>query len=135
MPNQTLTLIDAQASTPVDVSVEAPRLYVSAQQLEAATGWSTKPEGFCRGDVCVPAGDAVSGGRVDLGEFARRLGRPLVVDLPASAISLGAAATDRSDALQSLEAPDFTLPDLTGKLHSLSQSRGKKVLLATYASW
>ena len=28
-----------------------------------------------------------------------------------------------------------TLPDITGKLHSLSDFRGKKVFLATWASW
>ena len=32
-------------------------------------------------------------------------------------------------------APDFTLPDLEGRLHSLSEHRGKKVLLVTWASW
>ena len=32
-------------------------------------------------------------------------------------------------------APDFTLPDLDGKLHSFSELRGKKVFLATWASW
>jgi peroxiredoxin len=37
--------------------------------------------------------------------------------------------------LSSLAAPDFTLPDMNGKLHSLSDFRGKKVLLLTWASW
>ena len=48
---------------------------------------------------------------------------------------LGAAAADRAAALRSLEAPDFTLPDRTGRLHSLSEHRGKKVLLVSWASW
>ena len=30
--------------------------------------------------------------------------------------------------LTSLDAPDFSLPDLDGKMHSLSDYRGKKVL-------
>ena len=33
------------------------------------------------------------------------------------------------------EAPDFTLPDAAGRLHRLSEHRGKKVLLVTWASW
>ena len=33
------------------------------------------------------------------------------------------------------EAPDFTLPDFDGVQHSLSQYRGKKVLIMTWASW
>jgi peroxiredoxin len=32
-------------------------------------------------------------------------------------------------------APDFRLPDLDGKLHSLSDYRGKKVLLYCWSSW
>ena len=48
---------------------------------------------------------------------------------------LGTAAADRAAALRSLEAPDFTLPDRTGRLHSLSEHRGKKVLLVSWASW
>jgi hypothetical protein len=37
--------------------------------------------------------------------------------------------------LASLEAPNFTLPDMAGKTHSLVDFRGKKVLLVTWASW
>jgi hypothetical protein len=48
---------------------------------------------------------------------------------------LGQAARDRSTALASLEAPDFALPDPSGRVHRLSDHRGKKVLLVTWASW
>ena len=34
-----------------------------------------------------------------------------------------------------MNAPDFTLPDRNGKPVKLSQFRGKKVLLLTWASW
>ena len=44
-------------------------------------------------------------------------------------------ARDRARALQSLQAPDFTLPDLDGRMHTLSEHRGRKVLLVTWASW
>ena len=33
------------------------------------------------------------------------------------------------------EAPEFTLPDLEGRLHSLSDHRGVKVFLVAYGSW
>ncbi len=42
---------------------------------------------------------------------------------------------DQREGLSSLQAPDFTLPDMAGKMHSLSDFRGKKVLLVTWASW
>jgi hypothetical protein len=62
-------------------------------------------------------------------------GRPVAVDQAERAGYLGVAAGARAAALASLEAPDFTLPDLDGRLHSLAEHRGKKVLLVAYASW
>ena len=58
MAVQSFTLIDAQAIATVDISVDGSRFWIGAPQLESTTGWSVKPEGFCRGDICVPAGDA-----------------------------------------------------------------------------
>jgi hypothetical protein len=66
---------------------------------------------------------------------AEASGRPVAVDLDARAAYLGVSAAERAKALASLEAPDFTLPDLDGRPHSLSEYRGKKVLLVAYASW
>ena len=137
MALQNFTLInEVHENAPISVSLDQQRLFATSASLESSTGWSVKPEGFCRGPVCVPAGAAVTAdGLVDLTEFAKRMGRPIVVDAAEQAVSLGAAAADRAEALRSLEAPDFTLPDLSGKLHSLSDYRGKKILLAAYASW
>jgi hypothetical protein len=59
----------------------------------------------------------------------------VAVDLDEHAAYLGISAAERAKALASLEAPDFTLPDLDGRPHSLSAQRGKKVLLVAYASW
>jgi len=33
------------------------------------------------------------------------------------------------------QAPDFALPDLADRVHRLSDYRGRKVLLVTWASW
>jgi peroxiredoxin len=44
-------------------------------------------------------------------------------------------AHERARSLAALEAPDFTLPDLAGRPHSLAEHRGEKVLLVAYASW
>ncbi|MBD5634625.1 MAG: redoxin family protein, partial [Candidatus Eremiobacteraeota bacterium] len=76
-----------------------------------------------------------SDGRFNLAAFARYLGQPVVHDDAAEVWLFGEPAHARRDALRSLDAPDFTLPDLDGKLHSLSQFRGKKVLLLSWASW
>ena len=66
---------------------------------------------------------------------AEAAGRPVAVDREERAAYLGVPAAQRAAALASLQAPDFTLPDLSGRPHSLSAQRGKKVLLVAYASW
>ena len=66
---------------------------------------------------------------------AEASGRPVAIDRAERAAYLGVSAAERAKVLSSLEAPDFTLPDLDGRLHTLSAYRGKKVLLVAYASW
>ena len=111
-------------------------LRVSPADAETVTGWTLKPEGMCRDDLCVPlAADARVGGSVDLAAFWRTLGHPVVSDKPGNAWVLGTAAETRVTALAGLDAPDFTLPDLAGVPHRLSDLRGKKVFLTTWASW
>ncbi len=72
---------------------------------------------------------------VDLAKRAEVGGRPVAVDVEERAAYLGVSASERARPLAALEAPDFTLPDLEGRLHSLSDHRGKKVFLVAYASW
>ena len=73
--------------------------------------------------------------QIDLAAFAEQTERALALDLDQRVAFVGVSAAARAAALASLNAPDFTLPDREGKLHSLSDYRGKKVLLAVYASW
>ena len=109
-------------------------LFVSAADAERATGWTLKPEGMCRDEICVPlAASAVRGDRVDLAAFWKKLGAPAVHD--GDVWALGASPEDRSQALAGLQAPDFELPDLAGNPYRLSALRKKKVFLATWASW
>ncbi len=115
-------------------------LWLSAAEAAQATGWELKPEGLCRDDLCIPVpsgkeGDFVDGGNVNLTAFWAHMGKPAVRSKDGAVWSLGEGADQRGESLRSLEAPDFTLPDLDGKLHRLSDHKGKKVLLATWASW
>jgi len=109
-------------------------------ELPGATGWSSKKEGLCRGDVCVPIPpgrehDFLREGQIDAAAVWGHLGKPVVHSDDASVWVLGEAATERASALRSLEAPHLTLPDRSGRMHSLSSHRGKKVLLVSWASW
>ncbi len=133
--SQQYTLIVDQTASPVELVGGSSNVELTVDAFEEATGWSVKPEGFCRDEVCIPAGHAVGDGTVDLEAYAILTGRPIVVNTEERAISLGTAAADRGSELSSLDAPDFTLPDLYGTAHSLSDYRGKKILLAAYASW
>jgi hypothetical protein len=111
-------------------------LWMSAADAEKVTGWTLKPEGMCRDERCVPLpAAAVKGSDVDVEAFWQRLGGPVIASQDGDAWALGAPADERNAALEGLQAPDFTLPDVDGKPRTLSELRGKKVFLATWASW
>ncbi len=132
----TLTLLHDGRTDEIAVADPA-RHTIPADALEATLGWELQPEGLCRGVVCVPVDQSslVREEGLDLGVFADALQRPLVTDEKHAVAALGASHHDRGEALTSLQAPDFTLSDLDGNRHSLSDQRGKKVLLVAYASW
>ena len=115
-------------------------LWLSSTDTASITGWSMKPEGFCKGDVCVPTppgkGDRfVQGGSINVSAFWELMGKPAVRSAESDVWLLGEGASPRNDALLSLQAHDFTLPDLDGNLHSMFDYRAKRILLITWASW
>lgn len=116
---------------------DGDRLWIPAVDLEAATGWTREPQGLCRGDACVALQDGWTDGdgRIDLTAFAGHLNQPVVHDSERAVWAFGASAGQRGEDLRSLQAPDFTLPDLDGEPHSLSDYRGSKVFLYTYGSF
>lgn len=115
-------------------------LWLAREDIERATGWTWKPEGLCQADTCVPlprasAEPIATGGMLDVAAMWRYMGHPVARDTDGATWVLGTGAEQRAQALSSLEAPDFALPDLDGRMHRLSDHRGSKVLLATWASW
>ena len=110
--------------------LDAPELPVG--DFERATGWLFKDEGACRGTVCVPLPQPEATVRLEV--MAERLGMGLVHDPGHGLWVLGpSAVTGR--ALESAEAPDFTLPDLDGRPFRFGSLRGQKVVLVAWASW
>ena len=135
---QPFTILDEARATDVDANVDDGRVLLAPGEVERALGWTLRPEGFCREGTCVPVREDSAVSRdagVDLAAFADLLARPLALDVDESAAAVGASVRERAHALASLQAPDFTLPDLSGRSHSLSDYRGKKVFLAVWASW
>lgn len=132
------TIVEPQQVSRVGARIDRDRVLIAKADVARHLGWERKPEGLCQGDTCIPVSPAAnldSGDDVDLAVLASALRRPLALDVDERAAFLGVSAGDRAAALDSLDAPDFTLPDLDGREHSLSSLRGRKVFLVAWASW
>ncbi len=123
---------------------ESKDLWVTLAELTRATGFAVKPQGVCRAELCFPipkhrkSDFLAQRGKVtwfNLSEFGRLLKQPMTRDERQAAWYFGPRPDTQNAYLESLQAPDFTLPDLQGKMHSFADFRGKKVLLITWASW
>jgi hypothetical protein len=136
--SETFAIIEGGEVAQLDTEIRDGRVLVAPDDLQRGLGWELKPEGLCLDDICVPVppgSDVLADGSIDLAAFAALLRRPLAIDIAERVASLGVGADQRGSALASLDAPDFTLPDLEGRMHSLSEHRGEKVFLVAYASW
>jgi AhpC/TSA family len=134
----TFTLIDAERAVPIEARVTGGQVRLQAASLKDALGWEYHDGQLCSDAMCIPIAEEralLHDGGIDLQAFARALDRPLALDVEERAAYLGASARERAQALASQHAPDFTLPDLDGREHSLSAQRGKKILLVAWASW
>ena len=106
-------------------------LDIDADRFAAETGWAIKPEGACKGDVCVPLDQSAG---FQLTSTAERLRMALVRDDKAGLWALGPESLgDR--ALVSAVAPELVLNDLNGKEFRLSSLRGKKVVIVSWAPY
>ena len=110
-------------------------LDIDAGEFEAQTGWVVKPEGACKGEVCVPLpGAGQADGLLSARVVAERLGMPLVRDDTSGLYALG-PETAGGRALTTAIAPDLVLPDLEGRPFRIASLRPAKVVLVAWASW
>ena len=112
-------------------------LVIDPTAFEARTGWVIKPQGACKGDVCVPLGNDArnADGLLNAEVVAARLGMPIVADGIHGVWALGPESGLTGRALTTAVAPDLELPDLNGVPFRLSSLRGHKVVLVCWASW
>ena len=111
---------------------------VDAVGFGSLTGWELKPAGLCKGDRCVPVRNpqALSDGEsIDIAEFARITNRNILIDSGRKVVALGDQATSRAQSMATLDAPNFTLPDINGKLVSFYDYNRRKRLLLAWSSW
>lgn len=108
---------------------------VTAARFAESTGWEPKPEGLCRGELCVPApGSLRADGTVDVEVAAARLGMPIVRDDTHGVMAVG-PATLGGRALPSAAAADPELLARDGSVFRLSSLRGRKVVLVAWSSY
>jgi len=108
---------------------------VTAAAFAEPTGWDPKPQGLCRGEICVPApGVLRDDGTIDVLAAAERLGMPVVRDEEHGITALGPGSTT-GRTVSSAVAPDPELIDRDGRPFRLSSLRGRKVLLVAWASY
>jgi hypothetical protein len=141
---QRATIVYDDAATDVTSAREdAGQLWITTADLKRATRFEVKPQGVCRDELCFPLPKAKQDAFIhkDAGQtwfnmtaFAQLVHQPVAHDAALATWYFGVRADQRQQ-LGSLQAPDFSLPDLQGKLHRLSDFRGKKILLVTWASW
>jgi hypothetical protein len=111
-------------------------LWVRKADLTRINGFELKPQGACREDLCIPVPQTMtSGDDFDLGAFAARTGQVTVADQAARVWSLGEMPVLRGTFFESRVAPGFAVPDRRGRTVHLSDYRGRKVLVVTWASW
>ena len=110
---------------------------ISPSEFTSGTGWELKPEGACKGEVCIPLPSTIKEQPeqlVDLAELAELMGLPLVQEEEHGVWALGPESIGSRALTTALEA-DFELPALDGTPFRLSSLRGQKVLVYAWAPY
>jgi len=123
---------------------DATDLWVEPRDLPRINGFVLKPEGACIDDICVPVRQDQDSNLFvrragvswfNVSELARRVEQAVVADYEAGVWSFGAIPAQRTSLVNQGRAPDFSLPDRDGNRVQLSDFKGKKIMLLTWASW
>lgn len=129
------TILYSDSTVKLDkVRPDAKDLWVRSADLPRINQFELKPQGACRADMCIPVSKTLKNGEwFNLTGFSRKLGQTFVAD--SGVWSFGEIPVLRGSFYESRIAPDFAVPDRTGRIVHLSDFRGKKVLVHTWASW
>ena len=137
---QPFTIITDDGAVAVSAAIDGERILVDPTTLSVATGWTLKPEGLCRGEVCVPD--------VDVARAGRRRPASTWPCSPGSPTSSWSSTSTRRVAALGTEPPvrasELAVaagPGLHGRHHrrrdrvAAATSRASKKLLVAFSSW
>jgi len=118
-------------------------LWIKTNELKAATGFELKKSGACYDplNICIPlledgfTEENEEGQWLNMSKLADRLGQACVANEDQTVWSLGLIPEVRKTMLETAIAPDFEITDIHGDTFRLSDLRGKKVLIVTWATW
>ena len=82
----------SETTIAIDGSWVDGEAYISSEDVEAVLGWELKPEGLCKGDVCIPLGDKVdsnSNNSFNLSHLAALAGRPSLTTSDTGTVTIG----------------------------------------------
>ncbi|MBX3420907.1 MAG: TlpA family protein disulfide reductase [Pirellulaceae bacterium] len=135
------TVLYNNRTVTLDLALDTEQaLWLTPAQVTEVTGYVLKPEGLCSDQKCILIRRDLDAELLqikddmellNLTQLARSLTQPVVVDIQRRIWSFGSIGSPRTAA----ESPDFELPNRQGQLIKLSDFRGKKVLLLSWASW
>ncbi len=142
--SETTVIYDGLASSLAEAVSEPDNLWLTLPDLTRSTRFVLKPQGACLDEFCVPIPKSREAAFLrsdrnrklfNVAELARTLKQPVVHDAANAIWLFGSRPESLMQIANTLEAPDFTLPDWKGASRSLRDFRGKRVLLITWASW
>lgn len=119
------------------------QLWIREDQLKKATGFDLKPSGACYEslNICIPLFEKgftqklPDGKWLNVSKLAERLDQACISNDDKTVWSLGLIPEARNSMIETGMAPDFEITDIHGNLVRLSDFRGKKVLIVTWATW
>ncbi len=134
-PSTVATILYGDKSVTLDhARIEGTELWVRPADLPRINEFELKPQGACRADLCIPVSKALrKDGWFHLTGFARQTKQAFATD--AAVWSFAELPVLGGEFLRSRMSPDFAVPDRQGRLIHLSDFRGKKTLVITWASW
>lgn len=144
MAANTVVLFDDTIIEIEDTLPDPTDLWVSPEDLTRITEFVLKPEGACYADICIPVKQDTDNDKfvtrlgkkwVNASALAKALRQGVAVDHETNTWSFGEIPSTKASSLKKAIAPDFAMKDRQGNTIRLSDYKGKKILILTWASW